>query len=290
MSGEHEKWNECLPWYANGTLDGPTSSALEAHLRECPTCCRELAAWQRLSAGVRAQPLPTLRPSARRRLVNATQPREWSSASLLPLLLRSQLPIIRGEIWLASALVLVLGTLVTLAVVAPGSEALLFVLVAPIVAAVGIAFIYGPSADPALEVELAAPVPPHLVLLCRVLLVFGFDLALALAGSLALALLRPGVSLWPLVATWLAPMAFLSALSLLLSVLFFDPGLGSLASMVLWVLHGVGRTLAPESILALLPDLTATPVRPWLWAAAILFGGTALWAAGREERWLRRRA
>jgi hypothetical protein len=290
MSSEHEKWNELLPWYANGTLDERTQGALEAHLRDCPTCRRDLANWRRIVTAVRAQPSPALSPSVRRRLLSLARPQPWKSLCLLPLLLRFQLPIIRAEIWPASALVFALGLLVTLASDAQGGQALPFVLTAPLVAAIGVAFLYGPVVDPALEVELATPTPPWLVLMTRLLLVFGFDLALGLVGSLALALLRPDISLWPLVTTWLAPMSFLSALSLLFSVLSADPGLGMLVSLVLWSVQTLWQVGFFKGTSLRLPDMTVAATRPWLWALALLMGGLALWASERDDLWLRGRA
>ena len=72
-------------------------------------------------------------------------------------LLRAQMRIVRAELWLGSAFVIALGVLVTLAA---DLQALPFVLIAPIVAAVGITFLYGPSNDPALEIELTTAVSP----------------------------------------------------------------------------------------------------------------------------------
>ena len=204
------------------------------------------------------------------------------------LLLRAQARVVRHEIWIASTLVMVLGALVTLIIYEPtsSSEALPLVLLAPVVAAVGVSFLYGSAVDPALEIALATPTSPRLVLLTRLTLVFGFDLGLGLAGSLALALFQPGVSLWPLVTAWLAPMAFLSALSLLLSVLSADPGAGALISLGLWVVQNVVRMTHANNVLWLLTDLTSAAARPWLWSLAIVMGGLALWAGAREEHWL----
>lgn len=287
---EHEKWRELLPWYVNGTLDERSQVALEAHLRDCPACRRELAVWRRISTAVAAQPSPRLPQDAPSRLAALARPRPWNDLRLIPLLLRSQLPVIRGEIWPASALVLALGTLVALATGSQTSGALAFALIAPVVAAMGIAFLYGPAVDPALEVELAAPTPPQLVLVARVLLVFGFDLGLGLGGSLLLALLRPEISLWPLVSAWLAPMVFLSALSLLLSVHSADPTAGALISLGLWGVQVARQMGAFEGASLPVPDLASAAARPWLLALALLMGGLAVWMSGREERWLRGRA
>jgi hypothetical protein len=204
------------------------------------------------------------------------------------LLLRAQARVVRSEIWAASALVMALGTLVALLADGDASPTgtLPLVLVAPVVAAVGISFLYGAAPDVAIEVELATPTSPRLVLLARLALVYGFDLGLGLAGSAALAWLMPGVSLRPLVTTWLAPMSFLSAVAFLLTVLSADPTLGTLVSLGLWTLQILLRFVDPAFLYLRLPDLTAQAAHPWLWAAALGLGGLALWAGGHEERWL----
>jgi hypothetical protein len=204
------------------------------------------------------------------------------------LLLCAQVRVVRQEIWVASSLVMTLGVIVTLATRGPAvsHETLTMVLIAPLVAAAGLAFIYGPGVDPALEIELATPTSPRLVLLARLVLVFGFDLVLGLVGSLALALLRPDISLWPLVMAWLAPMTFLSALSLLISVISSDPEAGALISLVLWAIQNVMRLFDSADRLFHFPSLMAAAARPWLWGLAFLMSGLALWLGAREEHWL----
>jgi len=283
---------EQIPWYVNGTLDARTRAAVESHLETCTDCRRYAAGLQTLSTGLAARPPALVPPEVQallaklpgRRPVLAPRPQlnqQWAW-----LLLRSQARVVRGEIWTASALIMALGVLVTLIISGPGADsALPLALVAPAVAAIGIAFLYGPAVDPALEIELATPTSPRLVLLARLALIFGFDLGLGLAASIMLAL-QSQVSLWPLVMTWLAPMAFLSSLAFLLAVLSADPGLGTLVSLALWVLLNLARLGELRSLVLPLPDLLAASARPWLWGLALLLGGLALWAAGREERWL----
>lgn len=202
------------------------------------------------------------------------------------LILRAQIRIVRGEIWVASALIIALGILVTLATYDTTTDAMLpLVLVAPLVAAVGVAFLYGPEIDPALEIQLATPTSPRLVLLARLVLLFGFDLSLGLAGSITLTILQTDVSLWPLVMAWLAPMTFLSALAFLLSVAFKDPLVGVIVSIGLWSLQAFLRLADFNSLPLTIPDLTGEAARPWLWAAGLVMGIVALWLAGREEQW-----
>jgi hypothetical protein len=90
-------------------------------------------------------------------------------------------------------------------------------IVLPLVTAAGIAFIYGPEQDPSLELALATPTSPRLVLLCRLGLVFGYNVWLALCVTLLLVLVR-GAPFTLLASVWIGPMLFLAGVSLLLSV------------------------------------------------------------------------
>ena len=58
-------------------------------------------------------------------------------------------------------------------------------LLAPAVAAAGIAYAYGPGIDPAWELSQSMAVSDRMVLLVRALAVFGLDAALGLAASAA---------------------------------------------------------------------------------------------------------
>ncbi len=199
------------------------------------------------------------------------------------LLLRAQLRVVRQDIWMASGLVMALGILVTLASATTNrpEETLPLVWIAPLVTAIGVAYLYGPDTELPLEIELATPVSRRIVLIARLTLVFGFDLGLALAGSIALVAFQSGVSLWPLVVAWLAPMAFLSALAFLVSVVFIDPMAGTLLSLALWISQTFVRFWrVPLS----LPDVMTADARPWLMLLAMIMGAVALWIAGRDER------
>ncbi len=210
--------------------------------------------------------------------------RSWA---MLWWLLRAQMRIVQQEIWLASALVMALGLGVTLI---NQQEFLLqeapFVLIAPLVAALGIAFLYGPAAEPALEIELAAPISPRLVVLARLLLVFAFDLALALLSSVVLIVAQSNWSLWPLIMMWLAPMTFLAALAFLLSMIFSEPLIGAAICLALWGAQILGMFIPFD----LLPNLLAAETQPWLWLCALVCSVVAVWLAGSEERWLTERA
>ena len=202
------------------------------------------------------------------------------------LLLRSQLRVVRGEIWAASALVMALGLVVTLATYS-ASEAWVLVLIAPVVTAIGVAFIYGPDVDPALEIELATPVSPRLVLLARLALVFGFNLIMGVGASAVLSLVSAQIAFWPLVSTWLAPVTFLSALAFVLTVFTTNSLTSAILCFLLWTFQSMRRLGGFENVAWYFPDLTAASARPWLWALAAALAALALWLGGREERWLK---
>lgn len=201
------------------------------------------------------------------------------------LLLRSQTRLVHPVTWLASGLVIALGALVTLLLYQPaqsGAE-LPLVIIAPLVAACGVAFLYGVEADPALELLLATPVSPRLILLARLLLLFGFNLAITLLCSILLTLMQAQLSLIPLITAWLVPMTFLSALAFLLSVIFFDSLASVLISLLLWI--GIALRHFVQITPFFLPDLLRMTYYPAMLIIAPVLVGVALWLADREERW-----
>jgi hypothetical protein len=221
--------------------------------------------------------LPTLHPTPTWR--------DAISQSWLWLLLAAQARVVRREIWAASLLVMALGVVVSVVWQGGGNAVgLPLALLAPVVAAVGIATLYSP-AESVWELEMTTAVAPRLLLLARLLLVFGFNLLLAILGSVALALLRPQVDLWPLITTWLAPMTFLAALAFLITVLTGASEIGMLFSLSLWALQTIRLTGDRLGAFVLYwPDLFAPTNRAWLWALALLCFACALWLGGRQER------
>ena len=133
------------------------------------------------------------------------------------LLALRQIRLIPQALWLGSALGLVCLTLI--GVVAPfQSSASALLLLAPLIAASGMAFVHSREADPALELALATPTSMRLLLLCRITLMLGFDVLLTLAGS-ALIAATHGQSAASLLALWLGPALLLSSATLCLSLL-----------------------------------------------------------------------
>jgi hypothetical protein len=128
--------------------------------------------------------------------------------------------------WLISTVVVFgVGALVNLG---PG-ESLVW-LIAPAVAAVGIAFAYGPGIDPAWELSSSCAVPDRMVLLTRAVAVFALNAVLGLlasAASGAAAALTFG---------WLIPMTAVCALALAVAVATRSASVGACAGVAAWVI------------------------------------------------------
>ena len=258
---------DLLPAYINGTLPAAESGSVDQHLAACSHCRRELSSWQALAQVTRsrqdlswvASPPPVLlsgifaaldgaeAPAASRPA--AHRPGQWVAGALE--LIRFQVYLIPRGIWAASALASVLCLVpliwpqmfflhdVSLHV------AIIQSVVTPIVMALGLAFIYGPEHDPGLEIALSTPVSPRRVLLCRLLPVLGFNLALSLGVTL-LAVALHGGDFALLISFWAGPMLVLSGLSLALSI-GVGTVVGAAVAGCLWLLHLVVASLSTSA-------------------------------------------
>jgi hypothetical protein len=200
-------------------------------------------------------------------------------------LLQSQLRIIQREIWFASALILMLGVLVTLRTEHP--DLLSFSVLAPIVAAAGVALVYDTDMQAMLEIEETTLASARLILLARLTLVFGFNLIVALIGSVILALFDHEILLIPLIMSWLAPMTFLSGFAFFLSITGRNTLFGASMSVALWFYHLIASETHggnPLLILLSLPGLTDPANRPYMLMGGVLLFVAALWLVGILER------
>jgi hypothetical protein len=248
---------DLLPAYLNGTLGADECRRVGRHLEACAACQEELASWRdvgraatRTFGPVPAPPEGAL-AGALAEVRGEGHTRRFAPAGRVSLawqLLLGQLPLVRREIWTASALTMALGCVVALLAESASAAGAALAVFAPVIAAAGVAFVYGPENDPSLEVALSTPTPPRLVLLARLVLVYGYDLALALAATGVLVVVKDGVGLWSLIWTWIGPMLFLSALALVAS-LFFGPTPAIVATMGLWTTKIVASAY-PEAPLA----------------------------------------
>lgn len=294
---EHTRTIEALPAYTNGTLTPEERRRVSAHLSSCDACRAELASWRTVGNASRSvsSRVPDLPEAMMKRVWSRIEEDEPSVSnsgwleerlSLGLQLLVGQLALVRREIWTASAVTMALGCLVSLLAAGASAGGVVLAVFAPMVAAVGVAFIYGPENDPSLEVALSTPTSPRLVLLARLTLVYGYDLALALAATVVLALATGGAGFLGLISLWIGPMLFLSALALFLSLLF-NPTLATLVALILW---GV-RLLAYSSTVQGFPLTGGMRLLESFWQstplllplAALLLLVTVLYAPHQEK-------
>jgi hypothetical protein len=170
---------------------------------------------------------------------------------------------------IATAVVLVAGILATL-----GTGTPFVALVAPAVAAAGIAYAYGPGIDPAFELSCSMAVSDRMVLLVRALAVFGLNAALGLAASAATGTAAP-VTLG-----WLVPMTAVCALALAAATVARSANVGVAAGMAGWAITVLSGQVATGRLTAAVTD--SALVLPYLAFAAIC--GAITWYASRIPR------
>lgn len=234
--------------------------------------------------------LPSISESATQALIDqlsaevsaahVASPRQEKSRWML-LLLRSQIRVVQKEIWIASLLVMLLGTLVTLITFDPASGNLTpLAVIAPVIAAIGVGLLYDDDMALIRELEDTTMTSTPMLLFARLMLVFCFDLVLATLGSIVLAGVETQLSLVPVIMSWLAPMTFLSALAFFVSVLSAQAVAGGLISFALWTLHIFMQAANSHSLaiqILSLQGLGALVTRPYLFIVAGLLVTVTLW-------------
>jgi hypothetical protein len=170
---------------------------------------------------------------------------------------------------IASAVVLAAGAFVTL-----GTGTPLVPLFAPAVAAVGIAYAYGPGVDPAWELSQSMAVSDRMVLLVRVVAVFALNAALGLVASAA-----SGTAA-AVTFGWLVPMTAVSALALAAATVTRSAGVGVLIGLTAWALTVMSAYTGSGQLATAV--VSSSLVFPYLAVAAV--GGAVAWFATRMPR------
>jgi hypothetical protein len=169
-------------------------------------------AWHGVAGEVWGRPLSPVERGAR-----------WAlrSAPMARVLVVSPLLIVAWIV--ASAIVFALGVLVTQATEQP-----VIPLLAPALAAVGVAYAYGAGADVAYEITRTMPVSSRMILLARIAVVFAISTALGAVASLV----TP--ALGDVTALWLLPMVAISMLALAVATLTGSPVVGGVVALAVW--------------------------------------------------------
>ncbi|MFB9452001.1 hypothetical protein Dvina_18665 [Dactylosporangium vinaceum] len=173
--------------------------------------------------------------------------------------------------WLAATVVVLgAGAAATL-----GTNQPLVALVAPAVAASGIAYAYGPGIDPAWELTRSTAISDRMVLLVRALAVFAVNAALGAAASAASGMAAS------ITFGWLVPMTAVSALALAGATLARSANVGVAAGLAGWTIMVLGSHGATGRLGTAVAD--STLVVPYLAFAAACCGVVwyATWPARR---------
>ncbi|MGE5775468.1 MAG: zf-HC2 domain-containing protein [Chloroflexota bacterium] len=242
--------------YAANQLEDAERLRFEKHLADCVECQADLQLWRAVAEEIvdadAAEAVPVqLAEHALEQIHQPTAPR--SAFRRVFQLLYSQTFLVQREMWPATAAVMALGVMV--AVVSKHAEFIYFV--APLIAAASLSILFGPEHDPAHELALSTPTSSWKLLLARLSIVSAYNLALTILALLVLMIAFPPDLLGALALGMLAPMAFLSALALLLSI---------------WV--GTSNAIAISYILWLLQSIPYQSVGTWIvspgWSAFLL--------------------
>ena len=126
---------------------------------------------------------------------------------------------------IATVVILLAGMAMTLGTGTPWVA-----LLAPAVAAAGIAYAYGPGIDPAWELSQSMAVSDRMVLLVRALAVFGLNAVLGVAASAA------SGAATAVTFGWLVPMTAVCALALAAATVSRSANVGVVAGSVGWVI------------------------------------------------------
>jgi len=147
-------------------------------------------------------------------------------------------------------------------------------LLAPAVAAAGIAYAYGPGIDPAWELSQSMAVSDRMVLLVRALTVFGLNAGLGLAASAA-----SGAAA-AVTFGWLVPMTAVCALALAAATVTRSANVGVAAGSAGWVIAILAGQAAAGRYTAAVTDPSL--VLPYLAFAACC--GAVVFFATRTPR------
>jgi anti-sigma factor RsiW len=237
MTIDHAAAREVLAPFIAGTLERVDRSSVSEHLMICEVCRADAAAWRAVRAACRSAPGPAVAEPSTAVIVvalsRATMDRTPGKVAPVPVdrrslpaaarfvvdLLAREARLLHTNLWVPSALALLLGAVLAMTVADRGDAGVVFGLVAPFVAAVGAVMVPWAESGGPDDLVLTTRTSRQSVLLARLGLVVGYNALISLICSILLAL--TGVSsLGAIVGHWFGPMLLVSAFAFALSVWF----------------------------------------------------------------------
>jgi hypothetical protein len=254
--------DEALARYAAGEARTSEAASAEAHLLRC-AACRSAVAPRADAARLAAvfedvvDVLDAPRAGRLERLLRATGVRPATARLLVAT------PALR-----ASWLLAVAGALAfAVAAVTRGPESrYVFLALAPLLPVLGVALAYGPEADPAYDVAVAAPYGGFRLLLLRTAAV----VATTTAGTLAATVFLPDARL---AAAWLLPALALTTATLVAGTVWTPAGAAAFVGVCWLTVLAVAARIGAD----------VTDARGQVTYAVLLAAGAALLAARRDR-------
>lgn len=178
---------------------------------------------------------------------------------------------------LASVLVFALGVFVTNATDEPWVPFL-----APVVAIVGVSFVYGSGADPAWEIMRTTALPRRMVLLVRVTAVFLTNIVIALVASLFTSMAGS------IIVLWLLPMVGLSMIALAFATWTQSPVFGAASGLLVWFAVSLQSLARANDVTAFVQEDAIAGMAPLYVMATLLAAVVVMMGSGGlpgQERW-----
>lgn len=146
-------------------------------------------------------------------------------------LMWAQSTLFEAPFWIASALTFAIGLIVGFA---RGFAAIGFIYIAPILAALGVAYAFRPATRGLWELEKISPVNPIELLYARLMLVLLVNTVIAFGLMAVIWLQTPQIVLWRLILAWAGPMLALTGVALYTSIRW-GAVIGIATPLIIWM-------------------------------------------------------
>lgn len=244
--------------------------AVRPHLSHCVDCRDRATGWQQVAVAARemsAELTGEFRTPSFDSLLGDAVGLPWAAPAevarpdlraalrLTAALTRIQLRLLPRSVVVLTVLGFACCVLLALLTTRSGSPPTVFGLAITLVFQLGTLAACLPRTDPRLELFSVLPIPPAVVFACRLVVVLAADTVLALLSSLLASELGGAANLSAMIAGWLGPAMFASAVGVVCAV-WRSPAVGALAGAAVWLLgaaasaeggpvHRIGELIEP---------------------------------------------